>query len=77
MIETALKKGIYPRVEVGSFEQAKPFLDMGVRHFCIGWDIVTIAGWCRTQAEGMQKLLENACLLASVMIPQMSGDASS
>lgn len=57
MIEMALKKGVAPRVEIGSFEQAKPYIDMGVRHFCIGWDIRTIYQWCQQQAEGMRKLL--------------------
>ncbi len=58
MIETALQKGVAPRVEVGGFEQAKPFVEMGVRHFCIGWDTNIIADWCRQQAEGMAKLLK-------------------
>jgi len=57
MIELALKKGVAPRVEIGSFEQAKPFIEMGVRHFCIGWDIMVVALWCRQQAEGMRELL--------------------
>ncbi len=57
MIEMALKKGVAPRVEIGSFEQAKPFIEMGVRHFCTGWDTNTISAWCQQQAEGMRKLL--------------------
>jgi len=57
MIEMALKKGVAPRVEIGSFEQAKSFVEMGVRHFCIGWDTNIIAQWCRQQTEGMAKLL--------------------
>jgi len=57
MIETALAVGVHPRIEVGSFEQAKPYLDMGVRHFCIGWDIATLFGWCKSQGEGMRELL--------------------
>ncbi|MFC1949852.1 HpcH/HpaI aldolase/citrate lyase family protein [Chloroflexota bacterium] len=57
MIELALKKGVHPRVEIASFEQAKPFVEMGVRHFCIGWDTSVIAQWCRRQAEGMKELL--------------------
>ncbi len=57
MIEMALKKGVAPRVEIGSFEQAKPYIDMGVRHFCTGWDTNTIGAWCQQQAEGMRKLL--------------------
>jgi len=57
MIELALKKGTAPRVEIASFEQAKPYLEMGVRHFCIGTDLKVIYGWCQQQAAGMQKLL--------------------
>jgi hypothetical protein len=30
---------------------------MGVRHFCIGWDIATLFGWCKRQGEGMRELL--------------------
>ena len=57
MIEMALKRGIAPRVEIASFEQAKPFVEMGVRHFCIGWDTGIIFQWCRRQGEGMRELL--------------------
>ncbi len=57
MIELALKRGVAPRVELGSFEQAKPFIEMGVRHFCIGFDLRIIYQWCQQQAEGMRELL--------------------
>ena len=57
MIELALKKGVAPRVEIASFEQAKPYVEIGVRHFCIGWDLITIYRWCQQQAEGMRELL--------------------
>ncbi|MFH1084619.1 MAG: aldolase/citrate lyase family protein, partial [Chloroflexota bacterium] len=56
MIKTALKMGKHPRVELGSLEQAKPFLDMGVRHFCVGWDIGVVFGWCKQQGEWIDKL---------------------
>jgi 2-keto-3-deoxy-L-rhamnonate aldolase RhmA len=57
-IEMALKMGVVPRVEVASFERTKPYIEMGVRHFCIGWDIRIIHSWCKEQAEGMRKLLK-------------------
>ncbi len=60
MIELALKKGVTPRVEIGSYEQAKPFIEMGVRHFCIGWDTMTLAMWCRQQGKGMRDVLGTA-----------------
>lgn len=37
VIKTALRLGVAPRVEIDTPEQAKPYLDLGVRHFCIGW----------------------------------------
>ena len=57
MVELALKKGVIPRIELGSFEQTKPYLDMGVRHFCIGIDIGVLYQWCQQQAKGMRELL--------------------
>ncbi len=57
MIEKALKKGIHPRVEIGNFEQAKPWIEMGVRHFCVGWDLRVIYDWCKVNGEGLKKLL--------------------
>jgi 2-keto-3-deoxy-L-rhamnonate aldolase RhmA len=57
MIELAMTKGVAPRVEVGSFEQAQPYLEMGVRHLCIGWDTLVVAQWCRQQGEGIQALM--------------------
>jgi len=58
MCEMALKAGKHPRVEIRSFEHAKPWLDLGVRDFCIGWDVVTLFGWCKAQRTGMNDLLK-------------------
>ena len=57
MIEMALKKGVHPRVELRSIEDAKPFWEMGVRHFCVGWDIRVIGQWCLQQAEVWKKMI--------------------
>ena len=35
-IEMALKMGLCPRVELADIKQAAPYLEMGVKHFCIG-----------------------------------------
>jgi 2-keto-3-deoxy-L-rhamnonate aldolase RhmA len=56
MIRTALEMGKHPRVELGSMEGAKPFLDMGVRHFCVGWDIATVFGYCRREGQLIEEL---------------------
>jgi 4-hydroxy-2-oxoheptanedioate aldolase len=57
MIKMALKKGVVPRVEIGEFTQAKPYIEMGVRHFCMGQDNGIIAQWCKQNGEGLRKLL--------------------
>jgi 2-keto-3-deoxy-L-rhamnonate aldolase RhmA len=58
-IETALKKGLHPRVELADINQAAPYLEMGVKHFCIGWDVRILHDWWRVNGEGMRaKLVE-------------------
>jgi len=54
MIQLALKNGVAPRVELTSLEQAKPYIEMGVRHFCVGWDYFTIYQWCQQQKEALE-----------------------
>jgi 4-hydroxy-2-oxoheptanedioate aldolase len=57
VIETALRKGIRPRVVIASHEEAKEFVDMGVRDFCVGNDLGTLYRWCRVNGEKMRGLL--------------------
>jgi len=59
MIKKALAAGVRPRVEIGTSEQAKPFLDLGVRDFCVGHDLMIILNWCQEQGGEMRKLLES------------------
>lgn len=42
VFETALRKGVCPRVIISSFEQAREFIDMGVRDFCVGSDLSSL-----------------------------------
>ncbi len=57
MIELALKKGVHPRAEIDSFEQAKEYIDMGVRHFCIGTDLHILYQWCQRHGGKMREQL--------------------
>ena len=50
MIKLALKMNVAPRVEIPNIEAAKPFIDMGVRHFSLSSDIAILAGWYKQQA---------------------------
>jgi 4-hydroxy-2-oxoheptanedioate aldolase len=56
-IETAIKMGVRPRVELRDVAQAESYLNMGVKDFCIGWDVFTIYNYCKTQGEALGKLL--------------------
>jgi 2-keto-3-deoxy-L-rhamnonate aldolase RhmA len=58
MIKMALEAGVAPRAEIGSVEQAKRFLDLGVKHFCIGTDLVILSQWWRKSGDDLRKLVE-------------------
>jgi 4-hydroxy-2-oxoheptanedioate aldolase len=59
-IELALAKGIAPRVELGDPAQGKRYLDMGVKHFCIGWDVSILHDWWRANGAAMRAMLKGA-----------------
>ncbi len=58
-IQTALKKGLHPRVELRDPSQAARYLEMGVKHFCIGWDVRILADWWDTKGAEMRGLVED------------------
>lgn len=58
VFETAIKMNVPPRAEIGSPDQARYFLDMGVRHFSIGTDISILFQWFKENGEEMRKALE-------------------
>ena len=59
-IETALKLGIHPRIEIAEPDQAAPYIEMGVKHFCIGWDVGILSNFWATRGAVMQGLLAGA-----------------
>jgi 2-keto-3-deoxy-L-rhamnonate aldolase RhmA len=69
-IETALRMGLHPRVELADIKQAAPYLEMGVKHFCIGWDVRILYEWWRINGEGMRGLLGTARDGASIAASQ-------
>jgi len=57
VIEKALEKGIVPRVELFNVEDAEKYLELGVRHFCIGYDIVILNNWIIKNVSKLKELL--------------------
>lgn len=58
VIDTALKMGVQPRAEIGSPDQAKYYLDLGVRHFCIGTEVSILFEWWKKNGEELRKAVE-------------------
>jgi 4-hydroxy-2-oxoheptanedioate aldolase len=58
VIKKSIEYGIPPRIEIGEVEQADRYTQLGVRHFCIGWDrFIYRAGLTRI-GEGLRKLVD-------------------
>ena len=59
-IETALKLGLHPRIEIREPAQAERYLEMGVKHFCMGWDVSILDDYWRGRGGKMQEMLAAA-----------------
>ncbi|HSB41316.1 MAG TPA: aldolase/citrate lyase family protein [Methylomirabilota bacterium] len=57
VIRTALRLGIAPRAEISHPGEAKPYLDLGVRHFCMGWDVSVLFDYWKTEGGALRDLL--------------------
>ena len=58
VIETSLKLGVQPRAEISTPDQAAKYLDMGVKHFCIGTDVQILFNWFRDNGSAMNDILQ-------------------
>ena len=60
VIETAHKRGIPARAEIRDAEGAARYLEMGVRHFCVGWDVRVLHDWLTDNGQRMREILKDA-----------------
>jgi 2-keto-3-deoxy-L-rhamnonate aldolase RhmA len=60
VFETALKMGVPARAEIGSVEQAKYYIDLGVHHFNIGTDLSILHNWWKTNGDALRKVITDA-----------------
>ncbi len=58
VIAAALKMGIPPRAEINSPDEASYYLDLGVKHFCIGTDILILFQWWKEKGDALRKAIE-------------------
>jgi 2-keto-3-deoxy-L-rhamnonate aldolase RhmA len=73
-IETALKMGKNPRVELRDPSQAAKYLDMGVQHFCIGWDVRILADWWDTKGAEMRGMVDGKAKPAAAKPVKVAGN---
>jgi 2-keto-3-deoxy-L-rhamnonate aldolase RhmA len=57
VFETCIARGIRPRAEIGSAEDAKRYLDMGVKDFSIGTDLAVLYAAMKRMGDQMRELL--------------------
>jgi len=60
MIKTALKMGVAPRAEINNPQDAEAYLNMGVKHFCLGTDVTTIYNWCKENGARVRDMFKSA-----------------
>lgn len=56
-IQHTLKRGLHPRVELFDAAQAPRYLEMGVKHFCVGWDVTILKAWWQAHGSKMREQL--------------------
>jgi 2-keto-3-deoxy-L-rhamnonate aldolase RhmA len=60
VIESALRHGVHPRAEIADPRQAAEYLELGVRHFCVGHDVLILHHWWLERGRQMRGLLAQA-----------------
>jgi hypothetical protein len=50
--------GVPPRAEIGSADEMKEYLDMGVKHFSLGTDISILYSFWKDEGERVLRAME-------------------
>ena len=57
VLTRSIAAGIPPRAEITEPSEATAYLDMGVRHFCIGTDLQILHAWWRDRGAALGEIL--------------------
>jgi 2-keto-3-deoxy-L-rhamnonate aldolase RhmA len=60
VLERSIRAGIPPRAEITDPEEARPYLEMGVRHFCIGTDVHIVYDWLKDRGGALAEIVGRA-----------------
>lgn len=58
MIRVALAHGVQPRCEINTVEDAKYYIDLGVKHFCLGDELRNNMNYWNNVGGGLRDLIE-------------------
>ena len=50
--------GVTPRPSIGSPEQVAQYMELGVKHFCMGNDLINLYSWVNKNFEELRRLVE-------------------
>jgi 3-hydroxyisobutyrate dehydrogenase-like beta-hydroxyacid dehydrogenase len=58
--DTALRMGVVSRAELNVPAEAEYYLNLGVKHFCLGADVTTIYNWSKENGTRLRDMLRGA-----------------
>ena len=61
--------GIPARAEIRNAAGARRHLDMGVRHFCVGWDVTVLSDYFTEQGKAMRDILSD---VSEAKLPELA-----
>lgn len=60
VLARSLAAGIQPRAEITHPDEARAYLELGVRHFCIGTDVHILHAWLDERGGQLAEILDSA-----------------
>ena len=63
MIEVAHKYGVHPRCEIQNAEEAQYYIDLGVKHFCLGDQLVYLLNEWSKNGTQLRDIISSICKL--------------
>ena len=60
MIKVALDHGVQPRCELNSAADAQYYLDLGVRHFSLGFELRIMSNFLTNEGQQIRELIEKS-----------------
>ena len=57
VIKIAIEMGVTPRPSINAPEQVAQYMELGVKHFCMGNDLINLYSWVNKNFEELRSLV--------------------